>query len=147
MNVAPVSIFCMVSRLIVEHILGNLTFGWTTIAWYRGSTTGPEPRATTPIFFNIEPQGCRKLSPIHFRKQSATDGTKKNLNIGVSPGFGGLIQGQIYNPKPEHADVQKFFGTFPSPQNLASNVARCTRLFASEGYSMLVHIYYYPPWN
>ena len=24
--------------------------------------------------------------------------SKKDLNIGVSPGFGGLIQGQIYNP-------------------------------------------------
>ena len=38
------------------------------------------------------------LSPIHFRKLSATDGTKLDLNIGDSPGFGGLIQGQIYNP-------------------------------------------------
>ena len=38
------------------------------------------------------------MSPIHFRKQAATDSTKPDLNIGVSPGFGGLIQGQIYNP-------------------------------------------------
>ena len=38
------------------------------------------------------------LSPLHFRKQAATDGTVWDLNIGVSPGFGGLIQGQIYNP-------------------------------------------------
>ena len=34
------------------------------------------------------------LSPRHFRKQSAT---KLDLNIGDSPGFGGLIEGQIYN--------------------------------------------------
>ena len=32
------------------------------------------------------------------QKESATDGTKKDLNIGDSPGFGGLNQGQIYNP-------------------------------------------------
>ena len=38
------------------------------------------------------------LSPIYFRKQSATDGTTKDLNIGGFQGFGGLIQGQIYNP-------------------------------------------------
>ena len=30
----------------------------------------------------------------------ATDGTKLDLNIGVSPGFGGLIQVQIYHPVP-----------------------------------------------
>ena len=37
------------------------------------------------------------LSPRHSGKQSATDGTKLDLNIG----FQGLalIQGQIYNPK------------------------------------------------
>ncbi len=40
------------------------------------------------------------LSPIHFRKLSATDGTYKSKywwNQGLA-GFGGLIQGQIYNP-------------------------------------------------
>ena len=40
---------------------------------------------------------CRFVPKTHVRKQSATDG--RDLNIGVSPGFGGLIQGQIYNPK------------------------------------------------
>ena len=39
------------------------------------------------------------LSPKHLRKRSATDGTELDLNIGVSPGFGGLIQGQIHNPE------------------------------------------------
>ena len=37
------------------------------------------------------------LSPVHFRKQAATDGTYGS-NIGEFPGFGGLIQGQIYIP-------------------------------------------------
>ncbi len=35
------------------------------------------------------------LSPIHFRKQAATDGTYGSKYW--FPGFGGLIQGQIYN--------------------------------------------------
>ena len=41
-----------------------------------------------------------QICPLYkFRKQSATDGTKPDLNIGVSPGFGGLdFSGQIYNP-------------------------------------------------
>ena len=41
------------------------------------------------------------LSPIHFRKQSATDGTKLDSKKSVfPPGFGGLIfRGQIYNPE------------------------------------------------
>ena len=92
----------------------------------------------------IEPQGCRKLSPIHFRKQVATDGTKKDLDIGDSPGFGGLIQGQIYNPEPEHEDIQKFFA---HSQVLKVRIKRrqMHESFAFAGYSMLVHIYYYPP--
>jgi len=51
-------------------------------------------------YFNGFASFCKvaDLSPIHFRKQAATDSTKPDLNIGVSPGFGGLIQGQIYNP-------------------------------------------------
>ena len=32
-----------------------------------------------------------------FGNEAATDGTKQNLNIGETR-FGGLIQGQIYNP-------------------------------------------------
>ena len=37
------------------------------------------------------------LSPIDFRKQSATDGIFKDLNIGVQ-GLA-LIRGQTYNPE------------------------------------------------
>ena len=37
------------------------------------------------------------LSPIFFRKESATDGTKLDLNIGETQGLAALIQGQIYN--------------------------------------------------
>ena len=49
----------------------------------------------TPIFYELYLK-VADLSPIHFWKQSATDGAKKDLNIG----FQGLalIQGQIYNP-------------------------------------------------
>ena len=32
------------------------------------------------------------LSPLHFRKLSATDGTKKDQNIGEFPGFGGFMK-------------------------------------------------------
>ena len=52
-------------------------------------------------WFNHQPDiKVADLSPNNIlRKQSATDGTKLDLNIGGSPGFGGLIQGeQIYNP-------------------------------------------------
>ena len=38
------------------------------------------------------------MSPLHFQKLSATDGTVWDLNIGVSPGLAAMIQGQIYNP-------------------------------------------------
>ena len=31
-----------------------------------------------------------------FGNKSATDGTKRDLNIGETPGFCGLIQGQIF---------------------------------------------------
>ena len=42
------------------------------------------------------------LSPKHLRKLSATD-TKLDLNIGETPGFGGLdFLGQIYNPIMAH---------------------------------------------
>ena len=37
-------------------------------------------------------QGCRLVPEKHVRKQSATDGTLRDLNIGVSPGFGGLMK-------------------------------------------------------
>ena len=43
-------------------------------------------------------QGCRFVPEKYFRKLSPTDGTKLDLNIGVSPGFGGLILGKIYSP-------------------------------------------------
>ena len=33
------------------------------------------------------------LSPVHFRKQTATDGTKLDLNIGFHQGLAALIQG------------------------------------------------------
>ena len=39
------------------------------------------------------------LSPRHFRKQAARDdATRRMEKILVKPGFGGLIQCQIYNP-------------------------------------------------
>ena len=60
------------------------------------------------IFFSANPKKCFGVlwdswnissNWTRFRKQAATDGTKLDLNIGDSgPGFGGLIQGQIYNP-------------------------------------------------
>ena len=34
-----------------------------------------------------------------FGNKAATDGVSRDLNIGCFPGFGGLIQGQIYNPE------------------------------------------------
>ena len=40
-----------------------------------------------PNFFKVA-----DLSPIHFRKLSATDGVSTDLNIGDSPGFGGLMK-------------------------------------------------------
>ncbi len=48
------------------------------------------------------------LSPIHFGKQSATHGTKPDLNIG-NQGLA-LIQGQIYNSEV----VFQFFLSTPS---------------------------------
>ncbi len=43
-------------------------------------------------------QGCRKLSPIHFWKESATDGTYRS-KYWWNQGLAALIQGQIYNPE------------------------------------------------
>ncbi len=61
-------------------------------------------------FFSRKPvasQGCRFVPENHVRKQSATDGVSTpDLNIGDSPGFGGLdFMGQIYNP----ASEQRFY--------------------------------------
>ena len=49
------------------------------------------------LFLLVSSSKVANLSSIHLRKLSATDGTKPDPNIGF-PGFGGLIQGQIYNP-------------------------------------------------
>ena len=47
----------------------------------------------------VVPYPCNKLADLSpFRKESATDGTKLDLNIGETRVKGGLIQSQIYNP-------------------------------------------------
>ena len=52
-----------------------LKFYWTTIASWEG---GSIPIVLQNLFNNK----VADLSPIHFRKQAATDGTKLDLNIG-----------------------------------------------------------------
>ena len=45
-------------------------------------------------------RGCRFVPEKHVRKRSS-DGTKRDVNIGEKPGFGGLFDfsDQIYNPE------------------------------------------------
>ena len=50
----------------------------------------------TPIFGNTHIQGCRFVPYTFSETPAATEGM--DLNILVKPGFGGLIQGQIYKP-------------------------------------------------
>ncbi len=68
------------------------------------------------------------LSPKNiFGNKAATDGTKLDLKIGVSPGFGGLdFSGQIYNPVNE--SMYFLFSKQMGDKNTASYVRKYQRL-------------------
>ena len=83
----------------------SCTSQFQTARWSQNHVRVPEniqirhvPFKTIHVFFHVW-WGFKfkvaDLSPIHFRKLSATDGTKLDLNIGVSPG----VWLCIYNPE------------------------------------------------
>ncbi len=111
----PWAMLAMPSKLdIMELPQAKRWFAPALSAWkvgWRGPASWSRPMFFEMMFFsgcfrdgNCNGKNMKKpwyikvtdLSPTHFRKQSATDGTYRSKYW--FPGFGGLIQGQIYNP-------------------------------------------------